>query len=76
MHNIVDLPADMLEKNKSLTLDMDNFYTNKLPFFISLYQAPIFNTVQYLIDRKKDSLLEAITLICLFLQERFPSEVH
>ena len=51
--SIIALPAEILEKNKIVTLDVDNFFTNRLAFFISLSQALIFNTVQYLTDRKK-----------------------
>lgn len=62
--SIVSLPAEILEKNRYVTLDTDNFHTNKLSFLFSLNQAIIFNTMSYLIERKKYSLLEAITLIC------------
>ena len=57
------LPTEILEKNEIVTRDVDNSFTNRLPFFISLSQALIFNTVQYLVDREKNSLVEAITLI-------------
>ena len=62
--NIVALPAEILEKNKIVTLDIDIFFTNKIPFLLSLGQAIILNTIQHLTDRKNDSLLAAITLIC------------
>ena len=62
--NIVALPAEILEKNKIITLDIDIFFTNKIPFLLSLSQAIILNTIQHLTDRKKNSLLAAITLIC------------
>ena len=62
--SIVALPAEILEKNKIVTLDIDIFFTNKIPFLLSLSQAIILNTVQHLTDRTKNSLLAAITLIC------------
>ena len=62
--SIVVLPVGILEKNKIVTLDEGNFYNNKFPFFISLSQALIFNSVQYLVDRKQHSQLESITLVC------------
>ena len=51
--NIVALPAEILEKNKIVTLDIDIFFTNKIQFLLSLSQAIILNTVQHLTDRKK-----------------------
>ena len=51
--SIVALPAEILEKNKIVTLDIDIFFTNKIPFVLSLSQAIILNTVQHLTDRKK-----------------------
>ena len=49
--SIVALPAEILEKNKIVTLDIDIFFTNKIPFLLSLSQATILNTIQHLTDR-------------------------
>ena len=48
--DIVALPTDILEKNKIVTLDIYIFYTNKIPFLLSLSQAIMLNTVQHLTD--------------------------
>ena len=42
--NIVALPAENLENNIVVTLDVEIFYTNKIPFLLSLSQAIILNT--------------------------------
>ena len=68
--SVVSLLAEIYEKNKTVSLAMDNFHTNKLPFFMKLSQILIFNTVQYLIDIKKHNILEAITLICQLYHKR------
>ena len=36
---IVNVPRYILDKNKEVTLSVDLFYTNKLPFFVSLSEA-------------------------------------
>ena len=43
--SIVALPAEILEKSKIVTLDIDIFFTNKIPFLLSLSQAIILNTI-------------------------------
>ena len=42
--NIVALPAEIIERNKIVTLAIDIFYTNKVPFLLILSQA---NYIQY-----------------------------
>ena len=51
--NIVALPAEILENNKIVTLDIDIFFTNKIPFLLNLSQAIILNTIQHLTKKKE-----------------------
>ena len=60
---IVNVPRYILDKNKKVILDGDNFFTNKLPFFTSLGRNIDFNTIQHLLNRKKQTILDCLELI-------------
>ena len=48
---LIKVPAHILAKNRKVTLDIDTFYINKLPFLTTLSQHLNFATAQHILNR-------------------------
>ena len=68
--NIVALPAEILEKNKIVHLPLDIFFIGSLAFCISLSRDILLTTIQYLTNRKKETRLTCIKMICQLYYRR------
>ena len=62
-NDIVALPAEILEKNKFVSLDMDIYCNGRLAFNISLSRNILLTTIQHLKNREKADKLQAVKMI-------------
>ena len=61
--DILPLPPEILQRNLEITIAVDIMFVNNLPFLVSLSNNIMFTTVEYLHDRKKQSISKALSTI-------------
>ena len=61
--NIIPVPPVILSRHKLVTVDADIFIVNKLPFFTTLGQHLLFNTIQHLLNRRAKTIMAAIITV-------------
>ena len=57
----IGIPDDIMTALKSVTLCADIFYVDKLKFVVTLSRNLHFGTVEYIINRKQETIFEAMT---------------
>ena len=65
-----EVPEDILEKHKFVTLCADIFYVQKIPFFVTVSRHLKLTTVQLLVNRKSESILEGIDSVIAVYKSR------
>jgi hypothetical protein len=58
--DIVSIPKEICELQKEVTLTIDIFFVNKIPFFLTLSRVLYFTTVTHLPDRSLDQVFKAL----------------
>jgi hypothetical protein len=58
--DIVSIPKEICELHKEVTLTIDIFFVNKIPFFLTLFRVLYFTTVTHLPDRSLDQIFKAL----------------
>ena len=66
--DLVKVPREFMKLVKDVTLCVDFFFVNKIPFIITLSLKIYFTTVTHLDNRKIGTILTAIKLLCAFYQ--------
>ena len=61
--NIIPIPPVILSRHKLVTADADIFFVNQLPFFTTLGQHLLFNTIQHLLNRRAKTIIAAIITV-------------
>ena len=61
--DIVAIPAEIRELHRNVTLSINVFFVNKVPFFLMLSQKIMFSTVTHLTNRKISMIYAALKLI-------------
>ncbi len=68
----VYIPKEIHELHKEVTLTIDIFFVNSIPFFVTLSQVLYFTMVRHLTDRSLGQILKALKGIFYFyLQQGF-----
>ena len=60
VEDIVEIPKEMIAMHKNVTLGIDIFFVNKIPFFVTLSRDICFTSVTHLTDRKLPSIFAAL----------------
>jgi len=70
--DILEIPVKIRELHRLVTLSIDVFYVNKIPFFITLSQKLMFTTVTHLANRKISTIFQALkSILYNYLQKGF-----
>jgi len=70
--DIVEVPVEIRELHRIVTLSIDVFYVNKIPFFITLSHKLMFTTVTHLANRKISTIFKALkSIFYYYLQKGF-----
>jgi hypothetical protein len=70
--DIVSIPKEIRELHKEVTLTIDIFFVNKIPFFLTLSRVLYFITVTRLPDRSLDQISKALEgIFYYYLQQGF-----
>ncbi len=68
--DIVSIPKEIRELHKEVTLTINIFYVNKIPFFLTLSRVLYFTTVTHLPDRSLDQIFKALKGIFYYYLQR------
>ena len=66
----IPVPASILEHHKHLTLCVDIFYVQQIPFLTTISRQLRFRTVAHLLDRSRASLLKEVSTVLRFYHSR------
>jgi hypothetical protein len=70
--DIVSIPKEIHELHKEVTLTINIFFMNKIPFFLTLSRVLYFTTVTNLPDRSLDQIFKALKgIFYYYLQQGF-----
>jgi hypothetical protein len=70
--DIVSILKEIRELHKEVTLTIDIFFVNKIPFFLTLSRVLYFTTVTHLPDRSLDQIFKALKgIFYYYLQQGF-----
>ncbi len=70
--DVVSIPKEICELHKEVTLTIDIFFVNKIPFFVALSQVLYFLTVTHLPDRSLCQIFKALKgIFYYYLQQGF-----
>ncbi len=70
--DIVSIPKEIHELHKEVTLTIDIFFVNSIPFFVTLSQVLYFTTVTHLPDRSLGQIFKALKgIFYYYLQQGF-----
>ncbi len=68
--DIVPIPKEICELHKEVTLTIDIFFVNKIPFFLTLSRVLYFTTVTHLPDRSLDQIFKALKGVFYYYLQR------
>ncbi len=68
--DIVSIPKEILELHKEVTLKINIFFVNKIPFFLTLSRVLYFTTVTHLPDSSLDQIFKALKGIFYYYLQR------
>ena len=68
--DIVKVPKEFLKLHNEVEVDMDIFFVNKIPFFISLSKVIYFTALTHLANRKVETIFMAFKQIYRFYMRR------
>ena len=68
--DIVKVPKEFLKLHNEVEVDMDIFFVNKIPFFISLSKVIYFTAITHLANRKVETIFMAFKQIYGFYMRR------
>jgi hypothetical protein len=70
--DMVEVPMETRELHRIITLSIDVFFVNKVPFFLTLSRKICFSTVTHLENRKIDTIFMAFkSIFTYYLQKGF-----
>ncbi len=70
--DIVSIPKEIRELHKEVTLTIDIFFVNKIPFFLTLSRVLYFTTVTHIPNRSLDRNFKALKgIFYYYLQQGF-----
>jgi len=70
--DIVEIPIEICQLHWIVTLSIDVFFVNKIPFFITLSQKLMFTTVTHLENRKAPTIFKSLkSIFYYYLQKGF-----
>ena len=70
--DIIEIPTEIRELHRLVTLSIDVFFVNKIPFFMTLSRKICFSTVTHLANRKISTIFAALKSIFMYyLQKGF-----
>jgi hypothetical protein len=70
--DIVSIPKEIRELHKEVTLTIDIFFMNKIPFFLTLSRVLYFTMVTHLPDRSLDQIFKVLKgIFYYYLQQGF-----
>jgi hypothetical protein len=70
--DIVSIPKEICELHKVVTVTIDIFFVNKIPFFLTLSRVLYFTTETHLPDRSLDQIFKALkSIFYYYLQQGF-----
>ncbi len=70
--DIVSIPKEIRELHKEVTLTIDIFFVNKIPFFLTLSRVQYLSMVTHLPDRSLDQIFKALKgIFYYYLQQGF-----
>jgi hypothetical protein len=70
--DIVSILKEIRELHKAVTLTINIFFVNKIPFFLTMSRVLYFTTVTHLPDRSLDQIFKALKgIFCYYLQRGF-----
>jgi hypothetical protein len=70
--DIVSIPKEICELHKEVTLTIDIFFMNKIPFFVTLSRVLYFTTVTHLPDRSLGQIFKSLKgIFYYYLQQGF-----
>jgi hypothetical protein len=74
--DIVSIPKEICELCKEVTLTIDIFFVNKIPFFLTLSRVLYFTTVTHLPDRSLDQIFKALKGIFYYYLQQLLHDLH
>jgi hypothetical protein len=70
--DIVEIPVEIQQLHRNVTMSIDIFFVNKIPFFITLSRKICFTTVTHLTNRKTATIFsEFKSIFMYYLQKGF-----
>ncbi len=70
--DVIEIPKEIWELHKDVTLAIDIFFVNKIPFFITYSLVICFLSVTHLSNRKALTIFDELKSMCSFyLQQDF-----
>ena len=72
LHDVIEIPKEIRELHKMVTLAIDIFFVNKIPFFLTHSLVICFLLVTHLSNRKALTIFQALKAMCnYYLQQGF-----
>ena len=68
--DIIKVPREFMKLHSQVELQVDIFFVNGIPFFISLSKKIYYTAVSHLPDRKVESIMKAYKMIHVFYMQR------
>lgn len=65
-----DLPADIMEHYRNVTLAADIMFVNKIPFIVSISRHIHFGTVEMIANQEPDTILKSLTQVFDIYEQR------
>ena len=70
--DIVEIPVEIRQLHRNVTMSIDIFFVNKIPFFLTLSRKICFTTVTHLANRKTATIFAAFkSIFTYYLQKGF-----
>ena len=68
--NVIEIPKEIRELHKMVTLCIDIFFVNKIPFFITYSLVTCFVSVTHLTGQKAPVIFTALKAMCNYYLQR------
>jgi len=70
VEDLIPIPKEMLAMHKDVTLGIDIFFVNKIPFFVTLSRNICFTSATHLADRKLETIFNEFKPIYTYYLQR------
>jgi hypothetical protein len=68
--DVLQIPTEIRDLQKNITLSIDIFYVNKIPFLVTLSRVLCFVTVMHLVDKKASTVFKILEYVVKYYSEK------